>query len=211
MHLETIPCGPFGANAYLLVDESSASAVLVDPGGDPDALLAALRRDSLSLAAILLTHAHPDHVSALPAVHSAYPAAPVYLHPADAAWLGSPANALPPFYPFQPALASVPTLAPPGDLTLAAFRFAPLHTPGHTPGGTVWHVPDLYIAFTGDTLFAGSVGRTDLPGGDSAALAASLAALARALPPSTRILPGHGEATTLAAELASNPFLQGLP
>ncbi|MBR6020896.1 MAG: MBL fold metallo-hydrolase, partial [Kiritimatiellae bacterium] len=63
MHLETIPCGPFGANAYLLVDESSASAVLVDPGGDPDALLAALRRDSLSLAAILLTHAHPDHVS----------------------------------------------------------------------------------------------------------------------------------------------------
>lgn len=211
MNLLSIPCGPFAANAYLLVDGPSSSAVLVDPGADPDSLLAAVRDAGASLAAILLTHAHPDHVSALPAIHSAFPDAPVYLHPADAAWLASPANALPPFYPRLPALADIPVLPPPASLDLSFVRFVPLHTPGHTPGGTVWHAPDAGLAFTGDTLFADSVGRTDLPGGDPGGLQSSLAALVRALPPATAILPGHGPSAPFSEVLVSNPYLQGLP
>ena len=209
MQFQTIPTGPYAANAYLLVAADHSESALVDPGAEPDRLLAAIAAARAPLRHVLLTHAHPDHASALAAIHAAHPAADVLLHPLEIPVLSDPRNAIAPDYPRPapvPPARLFPYPAADAPITIAASPCRLLHVPGHTPGGLAFLFPDDALLITGDTLFRESVGRTDLPGGSSRQLAASLRILA-ALDPALAILPGHGEPSTLAHELRYNYFL----
>jgi glyoxylase-like metal-dependent hydrolase (beta-lactamase superfamily II) len=198
--------GPFEVNGYV-VSGAPGAAVVIDPGADADRILEVLDSRGLRPEAILLTHGHCDHVGAVHAILAVHPV-PVHMHPDDAAWSFTPQNQLPPFYG--------PPGTPPEDLRpardgdrieAAGLAFEVVATPGHSPGGVCFRETATGGLFSGDTLFRGSVGRTDLPGGDGRVLAASLRRL-RALPPETRVFPGHGPATTMADEIRTNPFLR---
>lgn len=207
MNVESIIVGPFEVNCYLAKDAASRLAVVVDPGADAEAVADRLRRAELTVACYLLTHGHVDHVSALAELADEFPA-PAVMHPADARWAFESANRLEPYYaaPRRPAAAPVF----PENLRLNAgdWECRIIPTPGHSPGGVCYHFPEQNVIFTGDTLFQGTVGRTDLPGGDTRTLSDSLRHL-RGLPPETHVYPGHGADSSLAAEYASNPFLAG--
>ena len=207
MKVVQLPVGAFEENCYLLVDETVGRAVLIDPGAESDRLVSAVRRSGATLEAIWLTHAHVDHVGAIAGVLRVWPV-PVHLHPRDRPLYDSAA--------MQAAMYGLPFEEPPapdheladGDfLTVGALRFRVMHTPGHSPGLVVLHGHG--VAFVGDLLFAGSIGRTDLPLADPVAMAASLERI-RALPADTVVYPGHGPPSTIARELATNPFLNGL-
>lgn len=206
MKIHTLPVGPFQENTYLVVDESSRRAALVDPGDEAPRLLAALEAAGAELQAIWVTHAHVDHVGAIAAVKRAHDV-PVYLHPLDMPLYNSASR--------HGLVFGVTVEDPPppersfsdGDvLELGSLRFSVMHAPGHAPGHVVIHGHG--VAFVGDCLFAGSVGRTDLPLSDGHQLARTLEALA-ALPDKTVIYPGHGPKSTIGRERVENPFLNG--
>jgi glyoxylase-like metal-dependent hydrolase (beta-lactamase superfamily II) len=202
----TFSVGPLQENCHLVVDDASGEAVLVDPGAEGERLVRAVQESGARLVAIWLTHAHFDHVGAVGAVQRAF-AVPIHLHPADAP-LYARASASAGAYGLdieQPPAADV-ALADGDVLSLGELRFDVWHAPGHAPGHVVF--VGNGVAFVGDCLFAGSVGRTDLPFADPRQLAATLERLAT-LPPETVVYSGHGPATTIGAELASNPFLNG--
>jgi hydroxyacylglutathione hydrolase len=198
--------GAFQENCYLVVDEESGKCVLVDPGAEGDRLISAVRASGAELEAIWLTHAHLDHVGGIADVKRVWDV-PVYLHPADE-----------PLYRNAPRQAAAYGLwledPPPFDRELSegdtvrvgSVAFDVLHVPGHAPGHVLFRGPG--IALVGDLIFAGSIGRTDLPLSNPAHMQQSLARVAT-LPPETRLYPGHGPVTTMAAELQSNPFLTG--
>lgn len=206
MRIESFTGGEFQENTYLLEDEVSARAVLIDPGAEPERLIAAVEQSGSKLEAIWITHAHLDHVGAVAGVLRRWQV-PVYLNPLDE-----------PLYRNADRQAQVYGIAfeppPPPDaylsggetLELGELGFSVLHAPGHSPGHVVFHGHG--VAFVGDCLFAGSVGRTDLPGSNGGDLARSLEVLAT-LDPETIVYPGHGPATTIGEELESNPFLNG--
>lgn len=203
--------GAFDENAYL-VDCGDGIAALVDPGADAAHLAEAVRSSGLRLAAVLLTHGHIDHVSAVPALLSAFPGVPVRLAQADSAWCWTMRNYFP---PYEPVLAPPATLLPVADgdvFAVGLVRFRVLATPGHSPGSVCYAASfardngGREVLFSGDTLFAASVGRTDFEGGDPAAMTRSLRRLAD-LAPDTPVLPGHGPATTIARETAGNPWV----
>lgn len=203
MTCEIIPVGPLGVNCVILW-EQPGQAWLVDPGGDPETLFDFMARRGLQPACILLTHGHCDHIAALDAILEAYPV-PVYLAAADAFWTFSAVNTIPGLYPAPPAKPA--TLAPTSDtLALGGLETRVLPTPGHTPGAVCYYFPAHNLLLSGDTLFAGSMGRTDLPGGNAAALKKSLRLLA-ALPDATIVIPGHGPTTTIGEEKTANPYL----
>jgi glyoxylase-like metal-dependent hydrolase (beta-lactamase superfamily II) len=202
-----LPNGQFVENCWLVADRSTGDAVLIDPGEEPGRFLAQLAPRRWTLRAIWLTHAHIDHVLGVGAVKLAS-GVPIYLHPLDrtlyeslptqATWFGLRADAPPP-----PDVA----LAEGDQLTVGRLRFDVRHTPGHSPG-SVSFVGHGRV-FGGDVLFSGSVGRTDLPGGDHATLMASLQHVFLALPDSTVVHSGHGPDTTIGVERLTNPFLTG--
>jgi glyoxylase-like metal-dependent hydrolase (beta-lactamase superfamily II) len=206
--VQQLTVGPIAENCYLLADAEHGVAVLVDPGAEADRLLAAVDAIGCTLSAIWLTHAHFDHVGAVAEVLRSRPV-PVYLHPADREWYDSASQAA------QRFGLSVETPPPPdhalaeGDtLRLGALQFDVWHLPGHAPGHVAFIGHGLCVS--GDVLFEGSVGRTDLPRCDPAALRRSLQRLTT-LPPETRVLPGHGGYTDIGTELATNPFLSPQP
>jgi len=205
MRIEAIVVGPLQVNCYVVAGPGR-EAVVIDPGADAAEIASFLRRGGLRVAAYALTHGHVDHISALADLHDAFPA-PVALHEKDAAWAFLEANALPPFYaaPRRPD-AEWRAVADGQRWKDAGVECEVLATPGHSPGGVCYLFPEAGALFSGDTLFAGSIGRTDIPGADARALATSLARLCR-LPGRTRVYPGHGPSTTLASERAQNPFL----
>jgi hydroxyacylglutathione hydrolase len=208
MEIETIPVGPFEVNCYLAWG-AARRAIVIDPGEDADRILDALSARKLEVAAYLLTHGHADHVSALAEVCRRHPA-PVAMHPDDARWSFTRTGAIPGAYPppGKPQ-AEIRPLADGQEGTDGGMRWQVIATPGHTPGGVSLYFPDEGVLFSGDTLFQGSVGRTDLPGGSARTLSESLARLAR-LPDATRVFPGHGPATTIGEEKKTNFFLRGL-
>lgn len=209
MDIQRIVTGAYQENAYLVFDGAGKAAV-VDPGEDAPQILAALRDAGAKLAAVLLTHGHLDHIAALPALLAAAPA-PVHVAAVDAAWCFTERNRLEPYAPvLSPPANLVEDLADGAEVRAGELVFRVLATPGHSPGSVCFLLEGApgapAVLFAGDTLFAGSIGRTDFEGGDDAAMAASLRRLA-ALPPETCVLPGHGPATTMARELRINPYL----
>ncbi len=193
--------GFYQVNCYLLYD-GEGRAVCVDPGDDADALLASLAAHSARLAAILLTHAHWDHVGAVADLAERHDA-PVLLHAAD----------LPLLEKWSPRPMAPGRLLADGDLVRAGgFTFRVLHTPGHTPGSLCfllepgWRAGGAWL-FSGDTLFRGTVGRTDFPGGSAEELRRSLRTKLLPLPDATVVYPGHGDHTTMGRERRANPFL----
>jgi glyoxylase-like metal-dependent hydrolase (beta-lactamase superfamily II) len=199
--------GAFQENCYLLTDAAAAASVLVDPGAEPDRLVAAVERSGTTLEAIWLTHAHLDHVGAIAGLKRHWNV-PVHLHPADEPLYAMAAR--------QALLYGLEFEQPPptdhalgdGDvMQLGGLRLSVMHAPGHAPGHVVFHGHG--IALVGDCLFAGSIGRTDLPLSNPKDLAASLERIAT-LPQDTMVYPGHGPATTIGAEVRTNPFLTGV-
>lgn len=205
--IRMLTVGPVAANAYLVSDEATGATVVIDPGDEAPRLLAALEEAGRPLAEIWLTHAHFDHIGAVAALRETHPV-PVRLHPADAplyddaeqqaGWFGMRVR--------PPGVAPV-DLADGERLALGGHLFEVLHTPGHAPGHVAFYAADAGVLFSGDALFRGSVGRTDLPLCDPAALDRSLRERLLVLPDATRVLPGHGPETTIGLERRSNPFL----
>ena len=207
MERRIMPLGAIGANCVILW-EDSAAAWIVDPGAVPEAVNAFLDKKGLTPALVLLTHGHYDHIGALDGLLARFPDLPVHVGPGDVPMIGHPQNAWPPDYEAVKKPASlVADLVDGATLAAGGLTMRVIATPGHTPGGACFLFADQKLLLTGDTLFAGSCGRTDFPGGDSRQLNASLRRLA-ALDPELTVVPGHGEPTTIAREVATNPFLQ---
>ena len=197
----TIQVGGFEVNCSILSE--NGRAWIVDPGQEPERIIDLLAKKGLEPAAILLTHAHFDHISGIPGLLKKFPDLPVSVHEKDMPMFGHPLNQLPPEYPSFAKPHNLKTL----DKLEGLEGLEIIETPGHTPGGVCYYFPKDKLLLSGDTLFAGSVGRTDLPGGDMATLMDSLRKLT-ALPDDTLVIPGHGMHTRIALEKSGNPFLQ---
>ena len=198
MRRQTIEVGTFGVNCSVLVDGDRA--YVVDPGAEAERIVGMLADLALAPTAILLTHAHFDHIGAVPDLQRRYPGLPVVVGDADRAVITHPMNQYPPDYP---------PIGLPKNLKSGIEGFQIIETPGHTPGGVCYYLPEDRLLLSGDTLFCGSFGRTDLPGGDYDAIVGSLAELAK-LPPDTLVIPGHGPETTIARELGEGGVLHAL-
>ncbi|HHW12367.1 MAG TPA: MBL fold metallo-hydrolase [Firmicutes bacterium] len=204
MRLQQFVLGELEVNSYLLWDEESLEAACFDPGGPPQEIWAELTQKKLKLKYILLTHGHYDHIGGVNEL-KANTGAIVAIHAADAEMATNPNLNLSVVFS-RPIVVTPDQLLADGDvLCLGAQMLKINHTPGHTPGGIC--IATSGLLFSGDTLFAGSVGRTDLPGGDQATLDQSLQRLVQ-LPAETRVFPGHGPETTIGREKQFNPFLK---
>jgi hydroxyacylglutathione hydrolase len=206
--ISRLTVGPFEENCYLVVDENARRGVLVDPGDEADRIVRMVRDSGAELEAIWLTHAHIDHIGAVAAVKREWDV-PVYLHPADGPLYAAGA-AQASFYglAFEQPAPPERTLADGDRVRVGGLEFEVLHAPGHSPGLVVFHGNGVILA--GDLLFAGSIGRTDLPLSNPADMEASLGRLMRQLPDELAVHPGHGPATSIGRERATNPFVNGL-
>ncbi len=197
-------------NCFLFRRDGSDSALIVDPGDEAEVLLGAIEELGVKLEGILLTHTHFDHVGAVAPVAKAT-GAEVWVPEIEKPVLAD-INAFVPWPDFGPfdSWDAEHTVSGGEKLQLAGFEIDVLLTPGHSPGHVVYSIPDEEVVFSGDVLFQGSVGRTDLPGGDWPTLLESIRLLVDTLPDETRVHPGHMGLTTLGAEKATNPFLAEL-
>ncbi len=209
MNYKRIPLGPLWTNSYV-IDDGSGTALCVDAGGDPADVLGWLRNERLSLAAVVLTHGHMDHILGVAPLARATGAA-VYVPELDEPLLSDPNKNLAAEFGYPVEAVKADKLVRDGDVfTVGRLTLTAMHTPGHTPGSTCYVVEQngQKLLVSGDTLFARSIGRTDLTGGDMQAMTASLARLA-AIPGDMPVLPGHGPETSLQRERELNPFLGG--
>ena len=207
MVLETFPVGPLQCNCTILGDEAGGEAIVIDPGDEISRIQARLQQHGLKVKQILITHAHIDHVGGALRLKR-LTGAPILLNENDvpllqmmdeqAAWLG----------------VTPPETAPPDEILnegqqvgTDAYPARVIHTPGHTRGSICLHFVPLKMVFAGDTLFARSIGRTDLPGGNTEQILDSITSRLFTLPDETRVIPGHGPATTIGEERRENPFL----
>jgi hydroxyacylglutathione hydrolase len=205
MKILSFPAGAFAENGYLAISRSVA--VAVDPGAGAARMVAVLQEQGADLEAILLTHAYLDHIEGVARLRR-HRAAPIWLHPSDRPLYDGVAQ--------QAAAFGLPIETPPApdhafthgeSLTLGPFTFEVRHAPGHAPGHVVLYVEAEGVAFVGDVVFQGSIGRTDLPGGDFRQLMQSIREQVLTLPDETRLLTGHGPETTVRDERVGNPFL----
>lgn len=204
MKLESLTVGLIGTNCYLLWDESAGNAAaIVDPGGSADLILNKIKQEKLDVKMILLTHGHFDHVMGVPDLLEAYPDLPVYITETDYPEARDGGQ-----FGYRMGEVSSVQFYDEGDtVELGGLKIDVLRTPGHTPGSVTLRVEDVLL--TGDTLFCGSCGRTDFPGGSYADMQRSLKRLAD-LPGNYRVYPGHEGSTTLDYERKYNPFMQRL-
>jgi glyoxylase-like metal-dependent hydrolase (beta-lactamase superfamily II) len=207
---ETFPVGLLGCNCSVLGDEATREAIVVDPGDDIPRILATLARHALRLKQIVVTHAHIDHIAGAqrlkqitgaPVLYNQLDLPLVLMMDVQAGWFGL----------------ETPEVAEPDDNLIGGYSLGLgttdaniLHTPGHTQGSLCLYLPSESLLLAGDTLFAGSVGRTDLPGGDSEQLLRSIHSTLLSLPDETQVIPGHGAPTSIGRERQSNPWLRGL-
>jgi len=206
MNVVTLTLGPLDTNCYLVWSGSDGDALLVDCAGDPEAILGEARGRELRIRLIVNTHGHIDHTDALAAVVRAT-LAQVAVHELDASFLADPALSGAALFGFSQAAVTPQMRVREGDtvsLERADLSLKVLHTPGHTPGSIC--LVSEGVLFSGDTLFAGGIGRMDLPGGDEAAMMSSLSRLME-LPGDLVVYPGHGPATTIREERARNPWI----
>ena len=199
MKVKLLRVGPIGTNCYILEDDQTNLAAVIDPGDEPELIQEALEKEGVEVRYLLLTHGHYDHTTAVPALHRVYPQADIYIHQADANGAGST------LFPLAGEVDDL-KLYDEGDvIRLGDHEIQVLHTPGHSPGSVTLKVED--VLFTGDTLFAGSCGRTDFEGGSVEKMMASLRRLGQ-LEGDLQVLPGHMEPSTLDRERRGNPYLR---
>ena len=198
MEAKVLQVGPIGTNCYILEDDQTNLAAVIDPGDEPELIQEALEKEGVEVRYLLLTHGHYDHTTAVPALHRVYPQADIYIDQADANGAGST------LFPLTGEVDDL-KLYDEGDvIRLGDHEIQVLHTPGHSPGSVTLKVED--VLFTGDTLFAGSCGRTDLRGGSYEQIMQSLKRLGE-LKGDFHVCPGHEATSTLERERRSNPFL----
>ena len=200
--------GMVGTNVYFVRNTETGEMFIVDPASDPDRISEMIRKMDGKLTAILLTHGHFDHILAVPSLVSTYHV-PVYACRQEAGLLMDPAANLSGTMGRSLSVSFEPDhyLDDNEEFTCAGFHIKMLHTPGHTEGSCCYYIPDENILFSGDTLFCGSVGRTDFPGGSMAKIIDSLHRLVDDLPENTAVYPGHDSATTIGDEKRYNPFV----
>ena len=199
MKVKLMQVGPIGTNCYILEDETTGKAAVIDPGDEAGRILKVLEEDKAEVEYILLTHGHYDHTTGVPELHRALPQAKIYIHQADADGAGSQ------LFPLSKQVDSLLFYGDGDKLTLGSLTIEVLHTPGHSEGSVTLKVGD--VLFCGDTLFAGSMGRTDLAGGSYEEIMDSLKRLGE-LKGDYHVCPGHDVTSTLEQERRSNPFLR---
>lgn len=206
--VETFPVGPLGCNFAVVADPATKEALVVDPGDEADRILACLERNGLTVVGLVHTHAHFDHVG-VSARLARETGAPILLHEADVPLYGAAAVQAGWFGLTVEDPGTVSRFLAEGDRVACGSSWLEvLHTPGHTPGSVCFRLQgDRPVLFSGDTLFRRSIGRTDLPGGSLPDIVTSIRGRIFALPGDLRVLPGHGEATTVAEEARLNPFV----
>ncbi len=205
MKIESIMVGPLGVNCYIAADPTTKEAVVIDPGADGQELLEYIRQEDLVVRYIINTHGHADHIGANEDLKASLPLVPLCIHAADQSMLASAKENLSVYW-------NQNIISPPADvlladgmvLTFGQESLTVLHTPGHTPGGIC--LLGSGVLFSGDTLFAGSVGRTDFPGGSMQQLLDGIRQKLLLLPDDTAVYPGHGGATRIGWERENNPY-----
>ncbi len=209
MKLQTIVVGPFAVNCYLYWNEERQEGIIIDPGADKDQIIESVKNADFSPKAIFLTHGHGDHIAAVKDIKENYDI-PLYIGAGEEELLSNPSANVSAYF-------DQPIVSPPADVSLAdedlvsigSVEFLVLATPGHSPGGVCYLDQKEGILFTGDTLFAGSIGRTDFPGCSTEKLLDSINKKIMKLPDEIICFPGHGPQTTVGTERNSNPFLIG--
>lgn len=200
MIIKIIQVGLFAVNCVLFQFEENGILYIVDPGGDWKLISAEAKTFRYQKAEILLTHAHIDHVSAINEIMRDLNVEHVYLDPDDLPLYTNENNSIPPYYP--PVGKLPETSWPIQDNGIVVLK-----CPGHSPGGSAYYIPSEKLLLSGDSIFFSSIGRTDLPGGDGPLLIRSIKRILNSLPGDTRIIPGHGEETTVDNEVQNNPYL----
>lgn len=208
MKWQRIPLGILQTNCYLLVGNNH-ECIVIDPGDEGDKLLSIINEQKLKPLAILLTHAHFDHIGAVDTLRNAFQI-PVYVHKKESEWLTNPALNGSSIFMIGKTVTQEPAdelINNETTLSIGQFQIDVFETPGHSPGSISFYLKELAVIFAGDTLFLNSIGRTDLPGGNHHQLITSIESKLLSLPEETMVLPGHGEETLIKDEKVNNPFL----
>ncbi|WP_064091511.1 MBL fold metallo-hydrolase [Rossellomorea aquimaris] len=210
MNWKQMPLGPLQTNCYILWSNQK-NCLIFDPGGEGEKLIQWLEEQQLTPLAIILTHAHFDHIGAVDVLRERY-SIPAYIHEKEAQWLLDPSLNGSQLFMMGELIRLKPAdyiLTTEKELVLNEFSLQLFETPGHSPGSISYYVQKVGIVLAGDTLFMGSIGRSDLPGGDHKELLKSIHDKLLTLPEETLVLPGHGPQTSVRDEMDSNPFLNG--
>ncbi|MBN2713771.1 MAG: MBL fold metallo-hydrolase [Planctomycetes bacterium] len=209
MDILSLETGSFVVNCYIIADENSKTCAVIDPGGDGDMIIEAIESTGRAPEIILITHCHFDHLGALMELREHYPDLKTGCHAICGERIGEPRHNLSVLIAGEAIRLPAPDIVFEDGETFTAgvLEITAIHLPGHSPGHLLFHVPSEETVFVGDVVFAGSVGRSDFPGGDHDALISNIKRVLGSLPADAILYPGHGPATTAGRELAHNQFL----